>query len=465
MSVTAAKSPKGQKRPKGKTPVQRSVPPLAVARKLRAPRLVEHRLSNGLRILVIRKPGIPVVEARLRLPMLSVDRPSYAKARLLEETMLKGTSTYSALELEQQLGLLGGGISVGVDRDRLSVGGMTLSQHLPKFLGLMSDALQHATYPNDAVIAERGRLIERLSVANSSAGVVASKTLARNLFAEHPYAVVIPEAEDLTATSPAMVRGVHRRRVIPAGALLVLVGDLSPTKAIAAAERAFDGWTGKATRSKLPAMNAHTSGPVVLVDRPGSVQSSIHLASIGFGRFDELHPAQMVANMIFGGNFSSRLVANLREDKGYTYSPHSSLDLAPQATTFSISADVATEVTAASLTEISYELSRMVTTTVTADELDSARQYLIGSVALSQSSQAGLASTTANLEFAGASLQWLRDLLVKIADVTIEDVHEAAMKIMQPTQIRTVVVGDASQVEPSLRAIADVERQPMRDAT
>ncbi len=450
---------------KAKPSIRRSVPPLAVARKLRAPRLVEDRLPNGLRILVIRKPGIPVVEARLRLPMLSIDRSSYAKARLLEETMLKGTSTYSALELEQQLGLLGGGISVGVDRDRLSVGGMTLSQHLPKFLGLMSEALQHATYPNDAVIAERGRLIERLSVANSSAGVVASKTLARNLFADHPYAVVMPEAEDLTATSPAMVRGVHRRRVIPAGAILVLVGDLSPTKAITAAQRAFDGWTGSATRPKLPAMNAHTSGPVVLVDRPGSVQSSIQLAGIGVGRFDELHPAQMVANMIFGGNFSSRLVANLREDKGYTYSPHSSLDLAPQATTFSISADVATEVTAASLAEISYELSRMVTTTVTAEELDGARQYLIGSVALSQSSQAGLASTTANLEFAGASLQWLRNLLVKIADVSIDDVHEAALKIMQPTQIRTVVVGDASQVEPSLRAIAIVERQPMREAT
>ena len=177
---------------KGKKSVRRSVPPLAVARKIRAPRLVEHRLPSGLRVLVIRKPGIPVVEARLRLPMLSQDRASYAKARLLEETMLKGTSTYSALELEQQLGLLGGGISVGVDRDRLSLGGMTLSQHLPKFLGLMSDALQHATYPSDAVIAERGRLIERLTVANSSAGVIASKTLARNLFAEHPYAVVLP---------------------------------------------------------------------------------------------------------------------------------------------------------------------------------------------------------------------------------------------------------------------------------
>ncbi|PRZ38548.1 putative Zn-dependent peptidase [Antricoccus suffuscus] len=459
MSVAAAKGPKT------KTTAQRSVPPLAVARKLRAPRVVEHRLPNGLRVLVIRKAGIPVVEARLRLPLLSVDRASYAKARLLEETMLKGTSTYSALDFEQQLGLLGGGISIGVDRDRLSVGGMTLSQHLPRFLELMSDALQHATYPSDAVIAERGRLVERLSVANSSAGVVASKTLARNLFADHPYAVLMPEAEDLAATSPAMVRGMHRRRVIPAGAVLVLVGDLSPARAIAVAQRAFDGWSGKTPRSKVPAMNARTSGPVVLVDRPGSVQSSIHLAGLGLGRYDDLHPAQMVANMIFGGNFSSRLVANLREDKGYTYSPHSSLDLAPQATTFSISADVATDVTAASLAEISYELSRMVVTTVTADELDSARQYLIGSVALSQSSQAGLASTTANLEFAGASLQWLRDLLVKIADVTIDDVHEAAMKIMQPTQIRTVVVGDASQVEPSLRAIVDVERQPMREAT
>lgn len=462
MSITAAQRRATAGRGRN---VHREIPPLADPGTIRAPRVTERRLTSGLRVLAIRKPGIPVVEARMRIPMPSPDRASYAKARLLEETMLKGTTTYSALEFEQRLGRLGAGISVGADRDRLSVGGMTLAQHLPRFLELMSDALEHATYPKDAVLAERGRLIERMSMADASAGVVASKVLARNLFGDHPYGVIMPEAQDLTAVSPAMVRGVHRRRVTPADAILVLVGDLSPSKAIAAAERAFAGWTGKSARPKLPVMDPRTTGPVVLVDRPGSVQSSIHLAGIGLGRFDDLHPAQMVANMIFGGNFSSRLVANLREDKGYTYSPRSALDLAPQATTFSIAADVATEVTAASLTEITYELGRMVSTRVTEDQLEGARQYLIGSVGLSQSSQAGLAGTTVGLEFAGASLSWLRDLLVRIGRVTIDDVHDAAMRMMQPTRIRAVVVGDAARIESSLRAIADVERQTMRDQT
>lgn len=113
-----------------RTPVVRQIPPLTELRRIRPPRATEKTLPSGLRVIAIRKPGIPVVEVRLRVPFASADRASFAKARLMEETMLKGTSTYSALDFEQQLGLLGAAIEVAVDRDKLRVGGMTLSEQI-----------------------------------------------------------------------------------------------------------------------------------------------------------------------------------------------------------------------------------------------------------------------------------------------------------------------------------------------
>jgi predicted Zn-dependent peptidase len=197
--------------------------------------------------------------------------------------------------------------------------------------------------------------------------------------------------------------------------------------------------------------------PLLVVDRPGSVQTSLRLAGDALPRQDARYPALQLANLIFGGYFSSRWVENIREDKGYTYSPRSSIDHAVLGSSFLASADVATEVTAAAVLETLYELGRMASTSVTAAELESVRQYAIGTMALGTSTQAGLASTLTGLIGAGLEIDWLASHVASLQAVTIDDVAAVAAEFLAPRKLVGVAVGDAAKIVGPLAGIIDVE--------
>ena len=164
--------------------------------------------------------------------------------------------------------------------------------------------------------------------------------------------------------------------------------------------------------------------------------------------------------MIFGGYFSSRLVENIREHKGYTYSPRSWIDHQPLGSVLTVQADVGTEVTAPALLEMRYELGRMATLPVSADELDSARRYLIGTTALSTQTQSGLAEYLLALSLAGLGLDYLRDLPKRLEKVTVDEVLDAAAEYLAPARLPTVIVGDAKAIRASLETLDTVEDGP-----
>jgi predicted Zn-dependent peptidase len=160
--------------------------------------------------------------------------------------------------------------------------------------------------------------------------------------------------------------------------------------------------------------------------------------------------------MIFGGYFSSRLVENIRERRGYTYSPRSAVDHQAASSSFLVEADVATEVTGPALLETWYELGRMALTAVTPAELDAARRYVLGSMALSTATHAGLASTLSALVGSGLPVDWLAEHQRALAAVTVEDVQEASRRYLAASSLTAVVVGDAERVAEPLRALAPV---------
>jgi zinc protease len=216
------------------------------------------------------------------------------------------------------------------------------------------------------------------------------------------------------------------------------------------------GWSGRPT-PQLSAPGVPVGGDLTLVDRPGAVQSNIRLGGPGGPRTkDPEYAALVLANVIFGGYFASRLVQNIREDKGYTYSPRSGLVQAQVASGVVIEADVATEVTAPSLVEIVYELGRIATTPVTADELASAARYTSGLLALQTATQAGLASTLEGLLADGLDVSWLRDFPALLARVTTDEVREQGRRFFAPARLATIVVGDATRVRDELAGLAAV---------
>ena len=270
-------------------------------------------------------------------------------------------------------------------------------------LGLLAELLTDATYPDDRVEGERDRVAERIAIARSQPGVIARTALAARRYGDHPYAIQLPDDRPR--------RGGRRRRrcagcTASACCPPAAASCWSATSTRAAATDAVADGAGRlgrrpGTPSRRRRHRSCACPGIELVDRPGAVQSNLRLGGPAPGRTDPDLPAVRLANMIFGGYFSSRLVENIRERRGYTYSPRSSVDHQAAGSSFLVEADVATEVTGPALLETWYELGRMALTPVTEAELDGARRYILGSMALSTATHAGLASTLSALIGAG----------------------------------------------------------------
>jgi predicted Zn-dependent peptidase len=303
-------------------------------------------------------------------------------------------------------------------------------------------------------------MAQEVLLQRADPAVLARMAFKRRLFGDHPYAAGLPDPAEVAGVTAADLRRYFRSRVSAQDGLLVLVGDLRPAKALDAAEAALGSWAGAPASRRLPSLPAIEPGPIVLVDRPGAAQSNMRIGGPALTRLDAGLPALLLANMIFGGYFSSRLVVNIRENKGYTYSPRSWIDHLLLGSVFNVSADVGTGVTAPALLETRYEMGRMATLPVTADELDSARRYLIGTTALSTQTQSGLADYLLALTLSGLGLDYLRRLPKRLEKVTVDDVRAAAAHHLAPARLPTVIIGDVDAIRASLETLDAVEDGP-----
>jgi zinc protease len=433
------------------------IPPLGEPRPQPVPAASETTLPNGLRLVVVPRPGVPLIELRLRVPFAPSTARSAgvhtARAAVLSGAVLLGTAAHDQTGLAQLLQSHGAEMEVSADSDRLLFGTTLLPGGLRPVLGVLAELLTAATYPADGVEGERDRLAERITIALSQPAVLARTALSARRYAGHPYAISLPDPALVSGVTGPALRKLHRERVLPTGSTLVLVGDLDPAAAADAVADALEGWTGTGVaRESAPAPSLH--GPVLeLVDRPGAVQSNIRLGGPAPTRTDPDLPAVRLAAMIYGGYFSSRLVENIRERRGYSYSPRSSVEHLAAASSFLVEADVATEVTGPALMETVYELGRMALTPVTEAELDAARRYVLGSMALSTATHAGLASTLSALVGAGLPAGWLAEHQQALEAVTVDQVQEVSHRYLAPGALTAVVVGDAAEVEPQLAAL------------
>jgi zinc protease len=433
----------------------RTLPDLVPDARIKLPREAERTLASGLTVIAVRRPGVPLVELRLRVPF---GRAPLARATLLSQALFTGTSTMSSIDIAAELQAVGGGLSAGLDPDRLLVTGNALASGLGRMLEILAGVLTDPTYPAEEVATERERLVDHIQVALSQPAHLARTALLKRMYGRHPYAVQTPEPEQVRGVRPGQLRSLHTDRMRPDGAVLVLVGDLHPDKAIDEADKALGSWTGPSRDGNVPPTPALRPGPLLLVDRPGSVQSSLRMALPAVDRTHPDYAALQLANLVFGGYFSSRWVENIREDKGYTYGPHTAIEHFVAGSALVAAAEVATEVTGPSLLETMYELGRIASLPPGPEELEQARRYALGTLRLGMSTQAGLAGLASMYASFGLRLDYLRDYSAALAAATREEVADAAARYLAPTGAVTVVLGDADRVEAPLAALTTVER-------
>src|SRR5262249_30420386 len=233
----------------------RPLPALGSPRAPSAPAAVDTVLENGLRVIAVRRPAVPMVELRLGIPFGGTRRTPPARAGVLAATLLQGTPRRDRFAIDKVLAAVGGDLSAGVDPEQLSVSGSALASGLDVILEVLADALTSASYAAAEVIRERDRLVERIAVYRSRPTVIAREALQRRRYGDHPFARELPHADDVAAVTPDAVRALHQRSVVPGGAVLVLVGDIEPDRAVAAVASALAGWQADhpaATLEPLP---------------------------------------------------------------------------------------------------------------------------------------------------------------------------------------------------------------------
>jgi predicted Zn-dependent peptidase len=434
------------------------VPPL---RGIKLPTVADRTLGNGLRILAARRSGVPRLEVRLLVPSArNGEAPDAARARVFAKTLLGGTENRTSVQIAQELQRLGGSLEAGVDAEDFVIYGSALSSQLPRFLALLSEVVTLATHPADEVALQRDVAAQEITLARSQPATLARQALLRRLFGEHPYGQPLPSPEAVAAVKPGQLRKLGAKRLRPEGSTLVLVGDVQPSRAVDLAEAALASWEAGGGTPGLPTPRIERPNATLVVDRPGAVQTNLRIGGPAIGRTDPDYPKLALANLVFGGYFVSRLVDNIRERRGYTYSPGSGVQQNRKASFFYVQADVGTEVTGPALVETRYELNRMLAGPIEPAELLSAKRYLSGTLSMSIQTQSGLASYLGTLAESDLPIEYLRDFPAAVDALTEDEVIDAARRFLDPRKLTTVMVGDATRIESVVGAFDDVEVEP-----
>jgi zinc protease len=282
--------------------------------------------------------------------------------------------------------------------------------------------------------------------------------LRKVLFGAHPYARVSPSEEQVAAYKREDLQTVYREAYTPENAVLLLVGDFDSNTMLKTAEKVFANWKGaKPVAKTFPAPASPRGRRVYLVHVPGAVQTQI-LA--GCHAITRKHPDWVklgLTNSLYGGAFNSRLVMNIREDKGYTYSPRSGVTALRQHGYFSVSAAVRNDVVAASLTEMFYEIDKLRSLPVPEAELADAQNYLSGVFSMGLATQEGLLSQFSTVALNELPDDYLETFRQKVRAVTPEDMLTAARKYFDSANMQIVVVGDRAQIETQAALFGELE--------
>ena len=435
-------------------PLPKDLPPYGPEKPLQTPSVKAARLDNGLNLWLVSEPGFPkvalTVAVRGGLAADPAGEPGISE--LLSKTIDEGTRTRSAKQIAQEIQAAGGDLSASADKDSIKISTVILSSKLDPALGLLADILQNASFPEGEVDLAKHNLSDSLEQREAETSFLAQRARDKVLFGDHPYHVTAPTRESVATFTAAQLRDIFTQRFRPDQVMLIAVGDFQNDKMLDAAKSSLGNWKSPATAPVAAVPNPPTTveHSVFVVTRPGSVQTTIELGGFGPLRGDADYEAAEVANAIYGGLFSSRLTSNIREDKGYTYSPYSYLPVFRSAGEVITHADVRNEVTGPSLNEIEYELNRLATTSPTEEELSKAKHYLVGREALRMQDRASLASRLAALWVAGLQPDQIGIYGRRVASATAADVDAAARKYFLAYRMAVIAVGEEKVIREAL---------------
>src|SRR5450830_779225 len=399
-----------------------------------APKIAKKTLANGLQVWVVERNGVPRVDYVLAVRGAGYaaddkDHPGFAN--LMAGLLNEGTATRDSRAIAEAAQGMGGSVGASTTVDGMLVSANAVTSRAGDMMALLAEVARHPAFP-------------------------AERAISKAVYGDHPYGRVQPTAEAIGSATDAMFKAEHARRFRPDQALLVITGRIKQADAMALAQQAFGDW--KAQGAPLPATPPApvTAAPQrILLERNGSVQSTIRLGSPGIAATTPDFVPMRLASTIVGGGFSSRVNLNLREEKGYTYGASAGARVNRIGGSIIGGADVRDAVSGAALTEFFKEYQRLGTDLVPAEEMAMNKRYVAGGYLISNQMQRAVVSTLATNWLIGLPAEFLGNYVPLIQKVTPEQVRAIGKKYFAPENQSIVVVGDKAQVGEQLKAFGE----------
>lgn len=420
------------------------------------PKAVTRTLPNGLQVFVVSSSELPAVAVQLVLTSAgSVQDPAGKPgvANLAADMLTQGTAKRSAQQIASAIDFVGGTLTASAGPDGTTISLAVVKKDLDTGLELMSDVLRNASFQEDELNRRRQQLLSNLQLQYSSAEYLANVVFDRALFGSHPYGLPgegTPQSvRAITRADLAQFRDTY---YVPNQALLAFSGDIKPEAALAAAVRYFGAWNRKEIPGTGFAAPGFGSGMrVTLIDKPDAVQTEIRVGRSGVARNHPDYIPLSVANRIFGGGFNSRLSVEVRQKKGLTYGAYSGFESNLLAGSFSAATSTRTEATVEATKLVVDLVKKMSTGEATREELDFARDYIIGVFPLQSETPAQVAGRILNVAHYGLPADYYDTFREKVAAVGAAEIQRVAGPFFSLHHVEIVLAGNVSAFREAIR--------------
>ncbi|HLT28873.1 MAG TPA: pitrilysin family protein [Myxococcaceae bacterium] len=428
------------------------------------PPLFESQTREGMKVIVMPRGTLPLVTVRVVIEAGSAYDPK-GKEGLADFTirlMRRGAAGMSAKELDDAIEFTGSSLSVGVSEELMILHLTCPEAHLKAMLGVVGKVLARPDFPEDELERLRSRTIAQLVNEQDDPGALAERAQTEAYWGRHPY------GHDTSGTRKSVKRftredvvAFHRDRMGPRVALAAVVGAVEPKATARMVERAFADFTGgpeKRTHFEAPA--SVPQGQVLIVDKPEQTQAQVRLAGPAYPFADPAHFPAVVMNVALGGGFTSRLINEIRVNRGLTYGISSGFAPMRAAGMFLVSTFTKTGTAHEIIRRTLDELHKLRRGGLSSEELTHAQTYLAGLYPLRNETHDALAASLAELITYGQGPEWIEQYRARVRAVTLDEANEAARNWLYREPPLVVVVGRASELKGPLADFGEVTVKP-----
>jgi len=409
-------------------------------------------LANGLKVTLVPYGEVPkvTIDVIVRSGNINEAENQVWLADLTGDLMKEGTKTRSAEQVAEEAAGMGGAITVKVGADQTEIVSDALSEFGARMAGLLADVIENPLLPESELARLKKDAVRRMSIELSQPRNVARQHFVKLLYPDHPYGRLYPTESMINGYSIEDVCTFYGNNFGAARTHVYIAGKFDSAAMRKAVTSAFEKWPGNAP-AKMDVPKPNSGHAFELADKPGAVQSTVY---VGLPVLDPTNPDYipfLVMDTLLGGSFGSRITSNIRENKGYTYSPGSMVSTRYHDAYWVESADVTTNVTGPSLKEIFYEINRLESEPPSAKELMGTQEYMSGIFVLRNSSRQGIINQLNFVELQGLGDEYLQTYVQKVNAVTPEQVSAIAKKYLVPDQMKIVIVGDKDKIAEQLK--------------